>query len=225
MRACTRSSTPQKPCSSDRRPPSASPSAACSGPLSSSTALATLGGGASGGGQGVVPLQLRVQAQQAELNDAKMRAQQSAGVAQARQREMEALQQQVAAAQLQAHTLQMEAVNARGRADEAAAEAAEAKRLQMAAREEVNAALMRAAAAEDALNTESGKLHVAHETVQQLQNELREAEGHVATAEAPHGALRRRRRDARYPYGRSSCIVRKGSYASCRISIATRIRR
>ena len=73
-------------------------SAACSGPLSSSTALATLGGGASGGGQGVVPLQLRVQAQQAELNDAKMRAQQSAGVAQARQREMEALQQQVAAA-------------------------------------------------------------------------------------------------------------------------------
>ena len=42
-----------------------------------------------------MPLQLRVQAQRAELHDAKLRAQQATGIAAARQRELESLHSQV----------------------------------------------------------------------------------------------------------------------------------
>ena len=130
-----------------------------------------------------VPLQLRVQAQAAELQDARLRAQQSAGVAAARQRELESLQQQAASTQMQMHSAQMEAVAARGAADEAMAEAAEARRLQMSTREEVNAALMRAASAEDGLSAETNKLVTANAQVLQLKTELHDNEALLAAAE------------------------------------------
>lgn len=58
-------------------------------------ALGALSPEAAGTGAAEVPLQLRVQAMQAELQDARMRAQQCAGMAAARQSEVEASQRQV----------------------------------------------------------------------------------------------------------------------------------
>jgi hypothetical protein len=153
-------------------------------------ALSVLGGGEGGaggglaGGFGEMPLQVRVQAQQAELQDARMRAQQSAGVAAARQREMESLQQQVAALQMQLRSTQMETVSARSAADEASAEAGEARRLQLGAREEAAASAMRASRAEDALASESARLQVTQSQLSSLQVQLAEAEAKVIAAEA-----------------------------------------
>ena len=129
-------------------------------------------------------LQVRVQAQQAELQDARLRAQQSAGVAAARQREMESLQKQVSALQLQLRSSQMETVSARSNADEASAEAAEARRLQLAAREEVSQAMLRANAAEESLAAESARVQVSQSQLNSLQAQLQEAESKALAAEA-----------------------------------------
>lgn len=109
-----------------------------------------------------VPLQLRVQAQQAELQDARLRAQQSAGVAAARQRELEACQQQNATMQMQLRAAQMEAVSLRAAAEESAAEASEARRLQQHSRDEVSGAVGRATAAEEVAASDAAKLTAAN---------------------------------------------------------------
>ena len=88
-----------------------------------------------------MPLQLRVQAQKAELHDAKLRAQQATGVAAARQRELESLHSQLASLQMQLRASQMELTTARAAADEAAAGASEAHRMHGVTREEKAAAV------------------------------------------------------------------------------------
>ena len=143
-----------------------------------------------------LPLQLRVQAQQAELHDARQRAQQSAGVAAARQREMESLQQQMAGLQLQLRASQMETLSARTAADEASADQAETQRLLATSKEEAAGAATHAAAAEKNLSAESAKVKMCQSQLSKAQSQLREAEARVQAAETSRQAAEEETRHA-----------------------------
>lgn len=129
-----------------------------------------------------MPLPLRLQAQQAELHDARMQAQQAAGVSAARHREMERAQHAAVSSQFQLRSLQAELVTARAAASEASADAQEARIMQASS----HAAMLGAQALEgeamEAAAVHRTKALAAQGQLSVLQEELFDSESRVAAA-------------------------------------------